>query len=193
VRKAVALVVLAVVAVAAGARALYRPFPSDTTPEGAYLRIAQSVGEGRLRSAFPYLETEAQWAAYTIRDARGNACARIRASYPKAERGDLLAAYTPLADAPDGADVFAMLATRKGWASRLRRDMSGIAAVEVDGARASVVTVRGTRYPFRRRDNGMWGLTMFTADLVAESERATRDLSVVSAAAEDYDRARADD
>jgi hypothetical protein len=40
------------------------------------------------------------------------------------------------------------------------------------------------------RDNGIWGLTIFTADLVAESERASRDLDVVAAAADDYDRGK---
>jgi hypothetical protein len=40
------------------------------------------------------------------------------------------------------------------------------------------------------RDNGIWGLTIFTADLLAEAERATRDLAVVEKAAADYDRAR---
>jgi hypothetical protein len=53
-----------------------------------------------------------------------------------------------------------------------------------------VVTSRGTRWPFRRRDNGIWGLTIFTAELVAEAERTTRDLEVVVAAADDYDRMR---
>jgi len=42
-----------------------------------------------------------------------------------------------------------------GWLQRLRRDLSGIEHVEVKGDRASVQTARGTRYPFRRRDNGI--------------------------------------
>ena len=43
---------------------------------------------------------------------------------------------------------------------------------------------------FRRRENGIWGLTMFTAELQAEAERASRDLEVVDAAARDYAGAR---
>lgn len=188
---ALAFAVLAVVLLFALARQASRPFPSDHTPEGAYLRIALDVADGRMEDAFPYLETEAQWASYTIRDARRAACARVRKSYPAAEAGPLLAGYGPLADAPDGADVFAMLAAQKGWTARLRRDLSGVARVDVEGERASVVTAHGTRYPFRRRDNGIYGLTMFTAELLAESDRATRDLAVVNAAADDYDRAAA--
>jgi len=168
--------------------ALRKPFPSDRTPEGAYLRVAHSVSEGKLAAIFPYLETEAQWAAYTIRDARKKACDRARESYPAAERDALLAAWQPEADAPDGADVFALVAARRGWEPRLRKDLSGIAATQIDGDRATIVTVRGTRYPFHRRDNGIWGLTIFTADLLAAAERASRDLAVVSAAADDYDR-----
>jgi hypothetical protein len=51
-----------------------------------------------------------------------------------------------------------------------------------------VITARGTRYPFRRRENGMWGLTLFTAELVAEAEKAARDFDVVKRAADDYAR-----
>jgi hypothetical protein len=69
--------------------------------------------------------------------------------------------------------------------------MSGVAGVAIQAERATVITARGTRYPFRRRDNGIWGLTMFTPELQAEAERASRDLQVVLRSAADYDRARA--
>jgi hypothetical protein len=167
-----------------------RPFPSDQTPEGAYLRIAKSIDEGHPRDMFAYLETDAQWAAYSIKDARTKAAARVAAAYPEPERSQLLASYERIARAPDGADVFALYAEERGWTTRLRRDLSGVAKVETEGVRASVVTARGTRYPFRRRENGIWGLTLFTAELVSESERAARDLAVVNAAADDYDRAK---
>jgi hypothetical protein len=167
-----------------------RAFPSDRTPEGAYLRIAKAVADADPRGIFPYLETDAQWASFTIRDARKKALDRVHASYPPSERATYDAAYGAEANAPDGPDVFALLAQRRGWITRLRRDLSGVAKVEADGPRASVVTVRGTRYPMRVRENGIWGLTIFTADLVAESERASRDLDVVSTAADDYDRAK---
>ena len=52
------------------------------------------------------------------------------------------------------------------------------------------MTSRGTRYSFRRRDNGIWGLTMFTAEMVAEKDKAARDLAVVESAADDYARAK---
>ena len=175
----------------ASGRVMRRPFPSDRTPEGAYLRIAKSLDEGHPREMFAYLETEAQWASYSIRDARAEASGRVAASYPEPERSSLLDAYAPFARAADGADVFALLASKRGWPLRMRRDLSGVASVETEGERASVVTARGTRYPFRRRENGIWGLTLFTAELLAESERAARDLAVVKAAADDYDRARA--
>jgi hypothetical protein len=169
---------------------LKRPFPADTTPEGAYVRIAQAVMEDRPRDAFAYLETEAQWACFTIRDLRKKALDRARESYPEPDRSTLVAAYEPLATAGDGADVFVRLARERGFLARLRRDLSGAVRVDVEGERASVVTARGTRYAFRRRDNGIWGMTMFTAELSAEAERAARDLSVVTAAADDYDRAK---
>jgi hypothetical protein len=166
-----------------------RPFPANTTPDGAYVRIGRAITEGHARDAFAYLETEAQWAAYTIHDLRLKASDRVRASYPADQRAALLAPWADEANAPDGADVFALLAAQRGWIARLDRDLSGAASVEIHGERATVVTGRGTRYPFHRRDNGLWGLTLFTADLQAEAERAARDLEVVERAADDYDRA----
>jgi hypothetical protein len=167
-----------------------KPFPSDRTPEGAYLRVALAITEDRPKNAFPYLETEAQWACFTIRDLRRNALERVQRSYPEPDRTTLKATYAEDALAPDGADVFAQMAARRGWIARLRRDLSGVARVDVEGERASVVTARGTRYAFRRRDNGIWGMTMFTAELAAEAERAARDLSLVTSAADDYERAK---
>jgi hypothetical protein len=167
-----------------------KPFPSDRTPEGAYVRIALGVTSDAPRDLFAYLEQDAQWASYTIRDMRAKARTRAAASYPEPMRTALLDSYRAEAEAPDGADVFVLFARRRGWLGRLRKDMSGVKSVDIDGARATVVTARGTRYPFRKRDNGIWGLTIFTADLLAEAERASRDADVVQAAADDYDRVR---
>ena len=163
--------------------------PSDRSPEGAYMRIARSVGEDDPRGFFAYLETEAQWACFTVHDMRMKASKRIAESYPEPRRSEMLEQYKAAADAADGSDVFALLYRERGWARRLRKDLSGIAKVEIEGDRASVVTAQGTRYPFRRRENGIWGLTIFTAELLADAEKATRDLAVVTAAADDYDRA----
>jgi hypothetical protein len=168
----------------------HRPFPPETTPAGAYARIALAVAEQRPRDIFPYLETEAQWAAYTIRDARKRACDRVRASYPAGERERLIEAWHAEAEAPDGADVVVVLAARRGWTARLERDLSGVARVDIAGERATIITARGTHYPMRRRDNGIWGLTIFTAELQTEAERASRDLDVVEHAAADYERVR---
>jgi hypothetical protein len=165
-------------------------FPPDTTPQGAYFHIAALLGEGDARGCFSYLEDAAQHAAYTIRDYRKKASDRIAAAYPEPERTRLLDEYKPFAEVPDGADVWAEMAARRGWVARLRRDLSGIAKVETSGDRATIETTGGTRYAFRRRENGMWGLSMFTAELVAEAERAARDLEVVERAAADYERAR---
>lgn len=189
------LLVLGGLALAGGAgfglwRALRTPFPSDQTPEGAYMRIAQSVVQDDPRSFFAYLETEAQWACFTVRDMRRKAVDRIHAAYPEPERTQRAAEYVALAKAPDGSDVFAELYRARGWARRLRKDLSGVARVEREGDRASVVTARGTRWPFRRRDNGIWGITVFTAELLGEAEKASRDLAVVEAAAEDFAKLR---
>lgn len=189
-RTRIAILVAVVVAIVIGFQVMKRPFPSDRTPEGAYLRIAKGMSDGAPETAFPYLETEAQWACFTIRDLHKKALDRVIASYPEAQRGELVAAYKADAEAAGGEGVFVRIAKERGWITRLKRDLSGIARVEQEGERASVVTARGTRYAFRRRDNGIWGMTMFTAELEADAQKAARDLSVVEAAAADFERAK---
>lgn len=164
-------------------------FPSDRTPEGAYLRIVIAVNRGRPEDFFAYTETRAQHACYTIRDYRRKTQERVQASFPEPERSRLLAQYAEEAAAADGANIFAIYAKQYGWMNRLRGDMSGIARVELSGERASVETAHGTRYPFRRRENGIWGLTTFTATLSAEAEKAARDLQLIDKAASDYEHA----
>jgi hypothetical protein len=164
-------------------------FPSDRTPEGAYLRVVIAVNRGRAQDFFAYTETRAQHACYTIRDYRKKMRERVLASYPEPERSRLAAEYAEQAAAPDGADVFAIYAKQNGWMNRLRKDMSGVARIEVQGERATVQTAHGTRYPFRRRDNGIWGLTLFTATLSAEAEKAARDMALIDKAASDYEHA----
>ena len=190
-RRAISLGIGAAVAASAGLlwHRMTR-FPPDTTPEGAYLRIAFNISEGKARDCFSYLEDRAQHAAYSIRDYRRKASDRIAAAYPEPDRSRLLDAYRAHAMAEDGADVWLDMAQKRGFIARLRRDLSGIAKVEVTGERATIETARGTRYPFRKRDNGIWGLTMFTAELSAEAERAARDWDVVDRAAQDYERGK---
>ena len=161
-------------------------FPPDTTPEGAYLRLVLAVGDDRLESAFAYLETEAQWACFTVFDYERRAHDLVAASYPEPERARLLAQYRLAHEARDAEALFAKLAHVRGWVQRLRRDLSGIARVETSGERATIETARGTRYPFRRRENGIWGTTLFTAELRENAQRAARDFSVVERAAADY-------
>lgn len=189
-RKFVMLGGASVAAIALGYALVHQPYPPDTTPEGAYMRIAKSVTEDDPKAFFAYLETEAQWACYTLRDMRKKARDLVNASYPDPQRTELAGQYAPFADAPDGSDVFAHLYRTRNWARRLRKDLSGIDRVDVEGERASIVTVGGTRWPFRRRDNGIWGITVFTAELLADAEKATRDLTVVEAAARDYERVK---
>jgi hypothetical protein len=184
----VALALALVLAVALGVQHLR--FPSDRTPEGAYYRVAIAVNRGEPKQFFAYLETPAQHACYTIRDYRRKARARVLAAYPEPERSAMAARHEAEANAPDGADVFSLYARRLGWMNRLRKDLSGIAKLETKGERATIETVRGTRYPFRRRpENGIWGLTMFTATLAEEAERAARDYALIERAAADYERA----
>ena len=164
-------------------------FPSDHTPEGAYLRIVIAVNRGRAQDFFAYTETRAQHACYTIRDYRKKTRERVLAAFPEPERSRLAAQYAEEAAAPDGADVLSIYAKQNGWMNRLRKDMSGIAHVNIQGERATVETAHGTRYPFRRRENGIWGLTQFTAALSAEAEKAARDLALIDKAASDYEHA----
>ena len=79
-------------------------FPSDRTPEGAYLRVARAVNEGRAEKFFAYTETEAQHACFTIRTYRKQARDRVLAAYPEPERTQLAAEWAPEALAADGKE-----------------------------------------------------------------------------------------
>ena len=191
-KKRLLLLVLLALGVLVGGRVVYAyaTFPSDRSPDGAYLRVVIAVNRGRPEDFFAYTETRAQHAAYTIRDYRKKARERVLAAYPEPERSRLSREYEAEANAADGADVFALYAKRQGWIARLRRDLSGVKKIEIAGERATVETVHGTRYPMRRRENGIWGLTQFTPLLDAEAERAARDYAVIDKAAADYQRAK---
>ncbi len=163
-----------------------RKFPPDTTPEGAYLRIVLAVTRGKLGDAFAYLETRAQWAVHSQLDCERRAHELVSSSYPEPERAVTLLRYKRAEEAKDAPDYFSRVARERGYEQRLRNDLSGIKAIERADDRATVETARGTRYPFRRRENGIWGITLFTADLVVQAEQAARDLGIVEAAAADY-------
>jgi hypothetical protein len=164
-------------------------FPSDHTPEGAYLRVVRAVNETQPATFFAYTEEAAQHACYSMRDYRKQSLELVQSHFPEQRRRELEEKYGPIARSKDGADVFALLAEDFGWLDQLRRDMSGILRVDISGPRATVQTVKGTRYAFRRRPNGIWGMTAFTPTLVEEAERAARDFKQLQKAALDYRRA----
>lgn len=165
-------------------------YPSDHTPKGAYFRLTNGVNRGKPQDVFPYLETAAQHAAFTIHKYHSDALKRIDEAYPAENKEVEKRRFAELAAVEPGPGVFEVYAKRLKWLELLRKDLSGVASVEINGERATVETVRGTRYAFRQRENGMWGLTLFTAQLVADAEKAARDFSLVDAAAMDYQRAR---
>lgn len=164
-------------------------YPTDHTPKGAYYRVTTAVNRGKPAELFPYLETAAQHAAFTLHKYSVDAVERIDAAYPKERAEAEKERFLVIARLEPGAGVFEWYAERFGWMDQLRRDLSGVRNVEIAGERATVETARGTRYAFRLRDNGMWGLTLFTARLVADAEKVARDYSVIDAAAADYERA----
>lgn len=164
-------------------------YPSDRSPKGAYYRVTSAVNTGDTHRLFPYLETAAQHAAFTIHKYSVDALKRIDEAYPPEVARIERQRFADVAALEPGPGVFGWYAQRLGWMDRLRQDLSGVAKVEIQGERATVETVRGTRYAFRRRDNGMWGLTLFTSHLVADAEKAARDFSVIEAAAADYQSA----
>lgn len=181
--------VVAVLVLMAAYVAAWKLYPTDRTPKGAYYRVATAVNRGQPKELFPYLETAAQHAAFTIHKYSVDAVRRIDAGYPPDRVQREKERFVSLANREPGPGVFEWYAEKYGWMDQLRRDLSGIANVEIAGERATVETVRGTRYAFRLRDNGMWGLTLFTARLVADAEKVARDYSVIDAAASDYERA----
>lgn len=167
-----------------------RRYPADTTPEGAYLRFAKHLELGQPEAAFSYLEVDARDAVYVMARARTDALAKVRASFPPAEASSFGESYGSLATGDDGPKAFARYAEPRGWVRRLAKDLSPIDHIETDADRATVVTKKGTRYPFRKGRDGRYGFTPFTAELVAQAQQAVRDRELVERSAADYDRRR---
>jgi hypothetical protein len=182
----------AAVLVTGGLLTWWYRLPPDTTPAGAYMRIAKNLGAAEPEEIFAYLEEDAQHACFTILHYARLATGRIGEAYPEEARAAAVAPYAPIVAAGDGPPVFVLYAEKKGWIRRMRQDLSGVADVEIAGERATVTTARGTRYTFRRRPNGIWGLTLFTAELVDEAEKLARDWDLIGRAAKDYERAQSE-
>ncbi len=181
---------LALVLFAAGGGLVWRlsKFPPDTTPEGAYMRLAAAIAKGDTLGCFAYLEESSQHAAFSIHDYAQKSAARIEQAYPQEAKERILPRYRDLAAAGDGPHIWAYFAERRGWIGRMRRDLSGVVAVEIVDERATITTARGTRYSFRRRPNGIWGITLFGAELEIEAQHLARDWEQIERAAADYDR-----
>ena len=81
-------VVLAAIVIGVIVLVFYKPFPPDKTPEGAYARIAKAIAEERPRDVFPYLEQDAEDAAFSIHDMRKAAVSAIQQSYPEGPERD---------------------------------------------------------------------------------------------------------
>ncbi len=175
-------------ALGAGAYAFHvaTRFPPDTTPEGAYRRIAHSLSRGKPHELFSYLEEDAIHAIFSMHGYAREIIEAVRASYPEAERARALARYERFSQPEDPAALWVTFAEERGFLRQLRRDLSGIDHVDRSGERATVVTARGTRYPLRVRPNGIWGLSMFTAQLDAEARRLARDWDTIRRAAHDF-------
>ena len=161
-------------------------YPTGRTPKSAYYRVAAAVNGGSNKRIFRSIELRAQHASFTIQSYHRKSYELVERDFPEPARTQTLARLAPMAQARDGVEVFALYAERHGWVARLRHDLSGIASIEIQGERATVATLLGTRYPFRRGEDGIWGLTLFTARLVADAEKAARDHAMIEAAASDY-------
>ncbi len=145
-----------------------------------------ALADDRPEDLFAYLEDEAQWAVHTLRKEHQTALGAARKAYPADALKPLEAELGADAASKDAPEVFVRIAKARGWLTRLRKDLSGLARVERDGDRATLVTARGNRIPVKRRTVGIWGLTMFTAELLVEAEKATRDRVRIEEAAKDY-------
>ncbi|MCH2107874.1 MAG: hypothetical protein MK135_00970 [Polyangiaceae bacterium] len=189
-RRYLLLVGLSMIAIVGVALTILRlSFPSDQLPEGAYLRVAKAVTNNDPASFFAYLEEPAQHACFTISRYRSDARRLIEETYPmEAAQKALKKLGEPILEG-DGPAIFSSYAKTQGWVEQLRADLSGVKTTRVEGLRATIETVRGTRYSFRRRPNGIWGMTAFTASLLAEAEKSARDFELISRAATEYRRA----
>ncbi len=167
-----------------------RSYPADTTPEGAYLRMAKHLELGQPQVVFSYLEVAARDATYAMARTRTESLAVVRKNFPADEVLVFTEKYGAIAVGDNGPQAFARYAEARGWVAHLTKGLSPIEHVENDGDLATVVTATGGRYVFHRDPDGRYGLTFFTAELVAQAQQALRDREVILRSGVDYERRR---
>lgn len=164
--------------------------PDPRTLEGATAYAAQAIEEDDRTRLFKVIDARARHAMISIVTDRQRARAVIERSYPAEERAPAIAALGDAATVPDAAALFA----RRCDAACIAEIRDSLGAPVEQRVEGRVTIVRTTRERelrwYRKTDSDWWGLEWRTEALVAERDRANRDLAAIEENASTYDRRR---
>jgi len=148
------------------------------TVEGALARAAAAVGARDHEALFAVIDQRSRFALSSVYNARKQAAAEIRDSYPQEAQHAALAELGDAVDAKSGADLF-RLRCGDGCLDTFGAVLGAPTAVALEDRLATVTTVRGTETQLYRGDDGQFGLVWETATLVRERTRAAAELDLI--------------
>jgi hypothetical protein len=164
--------------------------PDPRTLEGATAYATLAVQEADGQRLFRVIDARARHAMISIVNDRRRQRELIERSYPEAERAPAIAALGDAGAARDAPDLFA-----RRCDARCMGELRDTLGAPVSTRREGEITVAHTTRDadvmwYRKRDGDWWGLVWRTDALIAERDRANRDLTAIAENSATYDRRR---
>ena len=153
--------------------------------EAAMADIAAGEGE----QLYLHIDERARHALGGIIVARHKAKQLIEDDYPASERASALAALGDGAIAKNAATLFAMRCKQKCM-KEMERNLGAPIEQKVDGSDVLIRTARGTSATLHLGGDTWYGLVWHTDELMAERDRAARELEQIAENAALYRRQR---
>lgn len=165
--------------------------PDPRTIEGVTAYAMQALEHGDAARLFRVVDARSRHAMISIVADRHAARDAIRARYPASEQASALALLGDAAEARDAADLFARRCLEPCLGA-FQDALGAPTETHPDGDELVVRTTRDAEVRlYRKRESDWWGLVWRTRELVAERDRANRDLAVILENAATYERRRA--
>lgn len=163
--------------------------PDPRTVRGAIAAAAAAIEERDPARLFRLVDQRARHAMASIVTDRQEAKRLIAAQYPEEERA---AALTALGDAANASSATELFALRCGepCMTGLGAQLGAPQAEERTGDEVVVTTARGGTLHMHAGKDGHFGLVWNTPELVAERDRASRELLQIKENAAVYERRR---
>lgn len=168
--------------------------PDTREPRGALALASQAVEAGDGRMLFRAIDPRSRHALAAIQQARSEAAALIRASYPAQAQASALAQLGDAALASDVADLFVRRCP-KACQAELGAGLGAPTSEKVvqgeAGPELEITTATGGHVRLFKGKGGHYGIVFRRQELSDERDRASRELDQIRQNAEIYRRRQA--